>query len=341
MENPKKSIKEATNRIKVVAAGEALMDMIFQPDGSLVPHDGGAVYNLARALGLAGVDTMYLNPLSGDTFGQGLRRALEKAGVYMAPGAPVAQPTSLAVVGVDEQGKASYGFYREGVADRQTTAAELTAHCQVLPELEVVCTGCLALMPDDQSTYLPWLRAMKDAGKTVVVDANLRPAVVADMESYRRSVMEALGLAHMIKASDDDLLHLGFLHADPLEAARALMRQTGALWMALTLGAQGAVLLAADGRAWHATETATVTIGDTVGAGDCFLAGMLGAWLHLPRTVGEPLHAAQWSDRELQEVLAWGVASATLCVQRTGCQPPTRTEVQQRLASARPACKLL
>lgn len=341
MENPEKSTNEVTNGIKVVAAGEALMDMIFQPDGSLMPHDGGAVYNLARALGMAGVGTMYLNPLSGDTFGQGLRRALEKAGVHMTPGKPVAQPTSLAVVGVDAQGKASYGFYREGVADRQTSAAELSAHCQQLPELDVVCTGCLALMPADQATYLPWLRAMKDAGKTLVVDANLRPAVVADMDSYRHSVMAALRLAHVVKASDDDLLHLGFNQADPLEAARALMRQTGAMWMALTLGARGAVLLATDGRAWHATETTSVSIGDTVGAGDCFLAGMLGAWLHLPRTDGVPLHAAQWSDRELQEVLTWGVASATLCVQRTGCQPPTRTEVQQRLASARPACKLL
>jgi fructokinase len=341
MENPKKSINEVTNGIKVVAAGEALMDMIFQPDGSLMPHDGGAVYNLARALGLAGVGTMYLNPLSGDTFGQGLRRALEQAGVHMAPGAPVTQPTSLAVVGVDAQGKASYGFYREGVADRQTSAAELTAHCQQLPELEVVCTGCLALMPADQTTYLPWLQAMKTAGKTLVVDANLRPAVVADMDSYRQSVMAALSMAHVVKASDDDLVHLGFTQASPLEAARALLRQTGAKWMALTLGAEGAVLLTADGRAWHATETGPVHIADTVGAGDCFLAGMLGAWLHLQRTDGVPLHAAHWSDQQLQQVLCWGVASATLCVQRPGCQPPSRTEVQQRLAIAHPACNLL
>jgi fructokinase len=334
MENPDSSIQ-------IVAAGEALMDMIVQPDGCLMPHNGGAVYNLARALGLAGAGTMYLNPLSADRFGQGLRHALHLAGVQCVPGEPVAQPTSLAVVGVDAQGKAAYSFYREGVADRQTSSPELTRHCLQLPALQVVCTGCLALMPADRNTYLPWLQSMRDAGKTIVVDANLRPAVVADMAAYRSSVMSALQLAHVVKASDDDLLHLGFTQPDPIDAARTLMRQTGALWMALTLGPNGAVLLGADGRAWHAAETTPVTIADTVGAGDCFLAGVLGAWLHLPRTDGRPLHAARWSDEQLQTLLRWGVASATLCVQRPGCQPPSRTEVQQRMAVAAPACKLL
>jgi fructokinase len=334
MENP-------NSDVQIVAAGEALMDMIVRADGSLMPHDGGAVYNLARALGLAGARTMYLNPLSADRFGQGLRHALEKAGVLCTPGEPVAQPTSLAVVGVDGEGKASYSFYREGVADRQTSATELTRICQQLPRLQVVCTGCLALLPADQTTYLPWLQAMRDAGKTVVVDANLRPAVEADTLAYRASVMAALRLAHGLKASDDDLQHLGFHQHDPVDAARALMRQTGAHWMALTLGPRGAVLLMADGRAWHASETIPVTLVDTVGAGDCFLAGMLGAWMHLPRTDNTPLHGPTWTDEQLQQVLSWGVASATLCVQRAGCQPPTRTEVQQRLAQSTPACKLL
>ena len=334
MENPNQTVK-------VVAAGEALMDMIFQPDGSLMPHDGGAVYNLARALGLAGVSTQYLNPLSADTFGQSLRRALHKAGVGMPSEDGVAQPTSLAVVGVDEQGKASYGFYREGVADRQTSASILTALCRELPALEVVCTGCLALLPDDQAIYLPWLQAMRADGKTVVVDANLRPAVVPDMARYRASVLAALNEAHLIKASDDDLLHLGFTDADPVQAARSLMQQTGADLMALTLGAQGAVLLASDGRAWHASETTPVQVADTVGAGDCFLAGMLAAWVRLAEAAAVLPHQLALSDAHMQTLLNWGVASATLNCQQAGCQPPVREQVLDRLAQAAPALRSL
>jgi fructokinase len=334
MENPNTSAK-------VVAAGEALMDMILQPDGSLMPHDGGAVYNLARALGLGGVATQYLNPLSSDTFGQGLRRSLEKAGVHMPAHNTVAQPTSLAVVGVDAQGKASYGFYREGVADRQTSAAQLTGLCNALPDLQVVCTGCLALLPDDQGIYQPWLQAMRAAGKTVVVDANLRPAVVPDTERYTASVMGALRQAHLVKASDDDLICMGFTHADPVVAARELMQQTGAALMALTLGAKGAVLLTADGRAWHATETAPVQVKDTVGAGDCFLAGLVNAWVAQAATAGVPPHQLVLTDAHLQELLRWGVASATLNCQQAGCQPPSRADITARLAVAAPACQLL
>ncbi len=334
MENPNTSVK-------VVAAGEALMDMIFQPDGSLMPHDGGAVYNLARALGLGGVPTQYLNPLSADTFGQRLRRALLAAGVHIPEHNTVAQPTSLAVVGLDAQGKASYGFYREGVADRQTSATQLIALCQALPALEVVCTGCLALLPDDTGIYQPWLRAMRAAGKTVVVDANLRPAVVPDNTRYTASVMGALQEAHLIKASDDDLICMGFTHTDPVAAARELMSQTGAPLMALTLGAQGAVLLTANGRAWHANETVPVQVKDTVGAGDCFLAGLVNAWVGQATQENVLPHQLALTDAHMQELLCWGVASASLNCEQAGCQPPSRTDVLARLAVAAPACKLL
>ena len=65
--------------ITVATAGEALMDMIQEADGRLRPCDGGAVYNLTRALGLQGVGTLYLNPLSQDRFGRGLAHAIAQA----------------------------------------------------------------------------------------------------------------------------------------------------------------------------------------------------------------------------------------------------------------------
>ena len=46
--------------LRVATAGEALFDLIEEPDGRLKPCAGGAVYNLTRALGLQGVGTLYL-----------------------------------------------------------------------------------------------------------------------------------------------------------------------------------------------------------------------------------------------------------------------------------------
>ena len=85
----------------------------------------------------------------------------------------------------------------------------------------MVVTGCLALVADDSHKYLPWLQAQRAAGKLVVVDANLRPAIVPDMAAYQASVMAALGEADIVKVSDDDLSILGFTNPDPLVAAQA------------------------------------------------------------------------------------------------------------------------
>ena len=111
--------------VQVATAGEALIDLIRTPDGRFEPCLGGAVYNLTRALARQGVATLYLNPLSRDRFGRQLAAGLLDDGVHLAVPTPVPQVTSLAVVGVDEQGHPDYSFYREGVADRATGSAAL------------------------------------------------------------------------------------------------------------------------------------------------------------------------------------------------------------------------
>lgn len=328
--------------VQVATAGEALIDLIANAQGLLRPCAGGAVYNLSRALGQQEVGTLYLNPLSADGFGRQLAAGLATAGVQLARPEPVHQPTSLAVVGLDADGKASYGFYREGVADRQVRALTLEADCAPHPTLQAVATGCLALTAEDRDKYLPWLRGQREAGRLVAVDANLRPAVVPDMDAYRASVMSALAQAHLVKVSDDDLQVLGLPDADPLRAAAALLERIPAQWLALTLGPRGAVLLVRGGAAVAAVETHPVPVADTVGAGDCFFGGLLAALLRLPGVAEAPsVDRFTASTPELQGVLAHAVASASLCVMQTGCAPPTLARVRERLRTAPPRTRVI
>lgn len=328
--------------IQVATAGEALIDMITESDGRLRPCAGGAVYNLTRALGLQGVGTLYLNPLSQDRFGRLMADAIHEARVTLARETPVHEPTSLALVGLDDEGKASYSFYRDGVADRQVNAADMTAQCAAQPGLKVAVTGCLALVADDSPKYLPWLQAQRAAGRLVVVDANLRPAIVPDMAAYQASVMAALGQTHIVKVSDDDLVTLGFTAPDPLDAARELLQATSATWLALTLGPKGAVLLHRDGQGWKAAEPTPITVVDTVGAGDCFLAGLLAALLERP-AMQNAARADQLllDSDDVQHILGRAVASASLCVMQTGCVPPSRDQVVERVATLRPMFRSL
>lgn len=326
-------MKKNNSPVQVATAGEALIDLILNEDGRLQPCLGGAVYNLTRALARQGVETLYLNPLSKDRFGRQLAASLLDDGVHLGAPEPVLQVTSLAVVGVDANGHPDYSFYREGVADRATSAAAMTHACEDAEALSVVCTGALALSPDDADTYLPWLASQRQVGRTVVIDANLRPSVMPNLELYRRHVLTALQFADVIKVSDEDLECLNLPGANATERAIHLLHNSRANLMALTRGGDGASLLTRHGQIFNAHETEAVPVQDTVGAGDCFLAGLVVALLDhgLPSTWG----AAGVPAVQAKDLLCNAIASASLNVMRQGCVPPSRAEVKaRRLLSA-------
>ncbi|MEY4138256.1 MAG: hypothetical protein RLZZ371_438 [Pseudomonadota bacterium] len=316
--------------VQVATAGEALIDFIANADGRFEPCLGGAVYNLTRAIARQGVGTLYLNPLSRDRFGRRLAQGLLDDGVVLAVPEAVLEVTSLAVVNVNEQGHPDYAFYREGVADRATSAAALSQACSPLENLSLVCTGALALSPVDGEIYLPWLAEQRRAGRTVVIDANLRPSVMPDLEKYRSHVSTALHYADVIKASDEDLACLQLPGDDALSQASHLLQNTRASVLALTLGGDGAVLLTRFGQVFAARELGPIEVVDTVGAGDCFLAGLVVAMLahKLPADWG----SGAVSHEVARQLLTSAIASASLCVMRRGCVPPTRAEVLARLA---------
>jgi fructokinase len=214
----------------------------------------------------------------------------------------------------------------------------MNAVCEAHPQLEIACTGCLALDPADAPHYLPWLKAQKAAGRWIVVDVNMRPSVMPDLEAYRAHVLAMAQVADVLKASDEDLAHLQLPGDTSMDQAVHLMRMGSAQWLALTLGAEGARLLVRHGgeiKVYSAREAAPVKVMDTVGAGDSFLAGLLACAMHHAKAEaqGQGLKswAAQASEAALQDVLAHALASATLVVMRRGCDPAHWAEVRARM----------
>jgi len=316
--------------VQVAAAGEALMDLIANADGQLQPCFGGAPFNLTLALARQGVGTLYLNPMSKDPFGLQLAAVLKNAGVYLAESHAVLAPTSLAVVNVDPQGVPTYAFYRQGVADRATSAAKLMQACAKAENLSLVCTGGLALSPDDAEIYLPWLAGQRQSGRTVVIDANMRPSLMPNLDMYRRHVLTALHYADIIKVSDGDLACLHLPGPDAMAQAIHLLQYTRASILVLTQGAKGAALLTRHGQLFQCREVEPITVVDTVGAGDCFLAGLVSA-------VVEDGLAHDWGSGPVhgdvaKKLLARAVSSASLCVLHRGCVPPTLSQVIARQA---------
>jgi len=108
-----------------------------------------------------------------------------------------------------------------------------------------------------------------------------------------------------------------------------LLHNTRAGVLALTRGANGAALLTRHGQEIHGRETQSVQVLDTVGAGDCFLAGLVVAMLEHGLPAGRG--GAQMATEVVQDLLGKAICSASLCVMQRGCVPPLRAQVQTRL----------
>lgn len=303
--------------------GEALMDCIAQADGTLQPLLGGSPYNLACATALQGAEVGFINPFSSDVFGQSLLDHLvANKARSLLPRSHL--PTSLAVVQVN-QGQPSYGFYREGIADRDYQVADVMALLEASPP-GVLHTGSLMAMPPEHHKVLQVLAAAKRFGWTISVDVNLRPRVATDVPAYLNAVREVAAQADWLKASDEDLMLLGFkdvAFANAPSLAGHWMAQ-GCSRVALTFGEQGAFLQVDAAQAQGAAPQVQVI--DTVGAGDTFWGNCLADWV-LHGSLAHPQVAEQRVAITLQRALE---AAAINC-SRKGCQPPTAHELSASL----------
>jgi fructokinase len=308
--------------------GEALMDCISQPDGSLQPLLGGSPYNLACATALQGADVGFINPFSTDVFGQSLLDHLvsNKARSLLPRSA---LPTALAVVQV-KQGQPSYGFYREGIADRDYQVADVVALLEASPP-GVLHTGSLMAMPPEHHKVLQIIAAAKRLGWTISVDVNLRPRVATDVPAYLSAVREVAAQADWLKASDEDLELLGFNDVRFANASSLAAHwiQQGCSRVALTFGGQGAYLQVGSDRDQAAAPVVNVV--DTVGAGDTFWGSCLADWV-LHDTLSDLTHAQERLVDTLERAL---VAAAINCT-RKGCQPPRADELAAELAALLP-----
>jgi fructokinase len=313
----------------IFVLGEALMDCIAQDDGQLRPLMGGSPFNMARAAALRGANVTYLNPLSTDLFGQGMAQLLQKDGVALQGGRSCL-PTSLAVVQVSH-GQPSYGFYREGIADRDYSVDSIVALLSQQAKPGILHTGSLLLIPPEHTKIAKILKAARELGWTISVDINLRPKVAPDLAEYVQALREVIALTDWLKASDEDLETMGLGHVVIGESARLVreLRQAGSTAadtagmapntlsrVALTFGGGGAYL-DVEGQS-HRLPVPRITVVDTVGAGDTFWGNALADWA---------LQADGAADR-VAVTLAYAMKAAAINCTRPGCQPPSSAEVQ-------------
>jgi fructokinase len=220
-------------------------------------------------------------------------------------------------------GQASYGFYRDGVADRDYNADDIVRLLKQHPA-GVLHTGSLMAMPPEHHKVMHVIQFAKALGWTISIDVNLRTRVAYDLPAYLQAVNQMAGWADWLKASDEDMQLLGWTDVrwDNTEALAQKWQALGCKRVALTFGAQGASLHI--GAAHVQAVAPIVQVVDTVGAGDTFWGSCLADWV-LHDCVADEAVAVTRLENTLQRALK---AAAINC-ERVGCQPPSGQEIKE------------
>jgi len=257
-------MKIMNNSSQVLCFGEVLWDNL--PTGAL---PGGAPMNVAIHLNRFGISSVIASSIGNDPKGKGLVSYLEQQGmdtrhIQVHP----ALPTSEVLVKLDEHNTATFEICEpvawDGIALTPSLQDERSRS-------GILVYGSLASR--NTTTRDTLLQLLSNDGLLRIMDVNLRPPF------DRQEVVEPLlRKADIVKLNDEELEKISgwFGLKGNLEAkARQFFDFLNLQILLVTKGAEGAMLINQDEIISH--PGIRVSVADTVGAGDAFLAGYLAA----------------------------------------------------------------
>lgn len=259
---------------RYVVFGEALTDMVRQPDGSWLGLPGGSCWNVARVAARLGVATAFAGAVSNDLFGDDLAQASADAGLDPRFLQRVDRSPFLAFVA--ERHPPRYFFVGDDSADLHFDPRRLPDGWREAAEIVHFGSISLARQPL-AATLCAEASALAAAGRRVAFDPNYRAMMRSD--AYRETLAHMLRLAAYVKVSDEDLAGL-FPSLDPADALAEVLRLAPDATVMLTRGAEGMTMF----RAGTMVEQPAlrVAVADTVGCGDAAMGGWMAGVLQHP-----------------------------------------------------------
>lgn len=276
----------------VVCFGEILWDML--PHATL---PGGAPMNVAYHLNKLGINASLISKTGDDTWGQDLRTILSEAAI---------DTKYTQIDSVLETGKvlASVGANHEVTYDIKQPVAwdAIEINNQILDAVarsSYFVYGSLASRsPKSYQTLL----ALKEVASKQVFDINLRAP------HYSRNIIETLlSGVHLLKMNEAELALVASWYFEGLtvkDQIKTIRDRFNIHKIVVTLGAAGAIYYENDN--FFQAPTFSITVADTIGSGDAFLAGFLQGLLH---------------QKKPSEALAYAAALGALVATQHGACP--------------------
>lgn len=247
----------------IVCFGEVLWDVF-----PTVKKPGGAPMNVAYNLHQLGTNCTMISRLGNDELGETLLKQFAEWGFsskYI--GIDDVYATSTVDLVADEHMDYSYTIH-EGVAwDHIPMTAD---SAQLVEQADALVFGSLAMR--NAETYQTLLQLM-DRAKTKVLDINIRMPFF-DIEKIME-ILPKIDILKLNKAELNQVIEALNVEITPGEDERVqyLQHTYGIGEVLLTKGSKGAIYYAHDESFFQPAYA--ITVKDTVGSGDAFLAGFL------------------------------------------------------------------
>ena len=265
-------------RDTLYAIGEALIDMIPSQSGcafadvpAFSPRVGGAPANVCGAFTKLGGASALLTQLGDDPFGHKIADELAACGIDTSHFAFTDRAnTALAFVSLEADGNRTFSFYRKPSADLLYAPEQVDTALFATAYALHFCSVALVDSPMREA-HKTAIAAARDAGALISFDPNLRFPLWPDRDALRRTVLEFLPQADIVKISDEELEFLTGT-ADIEKALPALF--TGHVQLVLyTCGSAGAHAYTRSAHGFAPCKPVKAV--DTTGAGDGFIGSFL------------------------------------------------------------------
>ncbi|MFO2463567.1 sugar kinase [Pseudomonas sp. 15FMM2] len=271
------------SEIDILSFGETMAMFVAEQTGDLahVEHFekriAGADSNVAIGLSRLGFNVAWLSRVGNDSLGRFVVDTLEREGLDCRHVAidPL-HPTGFQLKSREETGDDPHvEYFRRGSAASHLSCAAI--HPELLQARHLHATGIPPALSDTTAQLSRQLMTqMREAGRSVSFDPNLRPSLWDNEQRMVREINALACLAHwVLPGLSEGRLLTGF--EDPADIAAFYLDQ-GVEAVAIKLGPHGAYYRTQLDQGFvGAVPVANVV--DTVGAGDGFAVGLISALL--------------------------------------------------------------
>ena len=251
----------------IYAIGETLLDVFFKNGEVIGSRPGGAMLNTAVSLGRLGLPVFLMSEYAKDQVGLVIDRFLGKNGVGLDHIYRFEEgKTALAMAFLDEDGEASYDFYKQ--YPRQRLQIDIP---EFRPGDIVLFGSFYALLPEIRNRIMPILNKARESGAIIIYDPNIRNPHKEEIGALRDAISENISIADIVRGSDEDFLNIFNIKCQT--EAFDEVQKAGSEILIYTMNKHGVHLLCKNKSYFYKVPKLRTL--STVGAGDSFNAGII------------------------------------------------------------------